>query len=854
MSKAKTLATTVSTGGVLDNPSAIPAANISGAVGSATNLAGGSNGTVPYQSASGTTQMLAVGTAGQVLTSAGAAAPTWSAPAATGVTSVAATVPSIFSITGSPITSTGTLAMTYSGTALPIANGGTGTTSTTFANLTTNVTGTLPIANGGTGTTSTTFANLTTNVTGTLPVANGGTSLTTLTANNVLLGNGTSAPSFVAPSTSGNVLTSNGTTWTSATPAPGGTADFVAFGSITAGQTVGLRSDGTVEAVFSVVQAEGNGAETAAAASTSSEYLASVYDPDTSQVICVYQNGAASNTVNAVVGSVSGTTITFGAAQVISATASSNYPSATYDTVNQKLVVAYSLGGSTDDGYAVVCSVSGTTITTGTPVLFSSGQVQFTSACFDPVNAKVVIVYRDGADTDNGKAVVGTVSGTSISFGTIVNFDTGVVNVPQIVYEPTSGKVVIAYDNNSGFAIVGTISGTSISFGTAFEFEGNDVPFLSLAPIGDSKLLVAYAKYTTSGEGVVLTVSGTSISGGSAVTFNSGNTGKISVVYNPIAQIATVFFIDTANTTDGTFVTATISGTVPTFSAEVDFDTGVVNWLSAVYDPSSYKKVIFYADSAASGALRANVYADAINYTNASSFIGLSTETVANGATTTVTVLGGVNESQSGLTTGTAYWLAANGSFSTSRTVYAFVGLAKSASSLLLGVGETIGQEWQFLASVSASASSSISFDGFITSQYKSYKLVFDEIIFSTASYPKIRAFVSNSEITTSTYGYLGYRGRGATITNTNSTGADHWTMGTEIFDHSWTADFVITGIPSGKKPVARWNYGTGTSTSDAGFGIMGGILNNTGVVTGLKVFPNTGTITSGTIKLYGLV
>jgi len=80
----------------------------------------------------------------------------------------------------------------------------------------------LPIASGGTGTTSTTFVNLTSNVTGTLPVANGGTSLATLTANNVLLGNGTSAPSFVAPSTNGNVLTSNGTTWTSAAPAASG--------------------------------------------------------------------------------------------------------------------------------------------------------------------------------------------------------------------------------------------------------------------------------------------------------------------------------------------------------------------------------------------------------------------------------------------------------------------------------------------------------------------------------------------------------------------------------------------------------------------------------------------------------
>ena len=63
---------------------------------------------------------------------------------------------------------------------LPIANGGTGSTSTTYCNLASNVTGTLPIANGGTGSTSTTYCNLTSNVTGTLPVANGGTGITSL--------------------------------------------------------------------------------------------------------------------------------------------------------------------------------------------------------------------------------------------------------------------------------------------------------------------------------------------------------------------------------------------------------------------------------------------------------------------------------------------------------------------------------------------------------------------------------------------------------------------------------------------------------------------------------------------------
>ena len=65
-------------------------------------------------------------------------------------------------------------------TPLSIAQGGTGTSSTTFTNLTTNVTGTLPIANGGTGSTSTTFVNAATNITGTLPIANGGTGATTL--------------------------------------------------------------------------------------------------------------------------------------------------------------------------------------------------------------------------------------------------------------------------------------------------------------------------------------------------------------------------------------------------------------------------------------------------------------------------------------------------------------------------------------------------------------------------------------------------------------------------------------------------------------------------------------------------
>lgn len=76
--------------------------------------------------------------------------------------------------------------------------------------------------------------SLTTQITGVLPVANGGTGASSLTANNVILGNGTSAVQTVSPGTSGNVLTSNGTTWVSAPAAASGIsqAKAIAFSMI----------------------------------------------------------------------------------------------------------------------------------------------------------------------------------------------------------------------------------------------------------------------------------------------------------------------------------------------------------------------------------------------------------------------------------------------------------------------------------------------------------------------------------------------------------------------------------------------------------------------------------------------
>lgn len=109
------------------------------------------------------------------------------------------------------------------------SEGGTGNQFTKFSGPTTSEkTFTLPNAS----------ASILTNNAAVTP-AQGGTGLTTLTANNVILGNGTSNVQFVAPGTSGNLLTSNGTTWTSATPAAG-SSTLVLLGSATASNSAAL--------------------------------------------------------------------------------------------------------------------------------------------------------------------------------------------------------------------------------------------------------------------------------------------------------------------------------------------------------------------------------------------------------------------------------------------------------------------------------------------------------------------------------------------------------------------------------------------------------------------------------------
>lgn len=128
------------------------------------------------------------------------------------------------------VTGTGSMVLSASPTftGAPISTTASPGTNNTQIATTAFVNAAVTTATGSLGTMSTQNANNVSitggSITGItdLAVADGGTGRSTLTANNVVLGNGTSAVNFVAPSTSGNILVSNGTTWTSATLASSG--------------------------------------------------------------------------------------------------------------------------------------------------------------------------------------------------------------------------------------------------------------------------------------------------------------------------------------------------------------------------------------------------------------------------------------------------------------------------------------------------------------------------------------------------------------------------------------------------------------------------------------------------------
>ena len=286
------------------------------------------------------------------------------------VTSVAATVPSFLSVAGSPITTSGTLAITLSGTALPVANGGTG--QTTYTN------GQLLIGN----TTGNTLTKATLTAGSGITITNGAGTITITstagsgTVTSVAASGGTTGLSFTGtPITTSGTLTLAGTLaiasgGTGATSASGARLALLAAGS---GANSDITSLTGLTTALSVAQG-GTGATTASAARTNlgaTTVGANVFTLVNPSAI-TFPRFNADNTVSALDAATFRTAIGAGT-------------SSTTGTVT-------SVGGT---GTVSGLSLTGTVTTTGNLTL--SGTLAVTAANFASQTANTILAAPNGA-------------------------------------------------------------------------------------------------------------------------------------------------------------------------------------------------------------------------------------------------------------------------------------------------------------------------------------------------------------------------------------------------------------------------------------------------------------------------
>ena len=443
--------------------------------------------------------------------------------------------------------------------------------------------------------------------------------------------------------------------------------DFVASGTLGSGVTVALKADGTVEAVGVVAPSVGS---PVVFESAKANYVSATFDSVANKVVIAYQDFANSSYGTAVVGTVSGTSITFGT-PVVFESANAKNESITFDSAAGKVVIAYTDNGNSSYGTAIVGTVSGTSITFGTATVFNSAVSADFSAVFESIAGKVIISYRNSGNSNSGTAIVGTVSGTSISFGTAAVFNSGNTEPTSAIFDSTNNKIVISYANvNSGehgTAIVGTVSGSSITFGSAVVFNSSSTSQISSAfdsALGKAVIVYRDGGNFSYGTAIIGTVSGTSISFGAEVVFNAGAVSFTSTTFDSTAGQVVISYKDDGNLNYGTLIIGTVSGTSISFGSEIVFEAATTNYTSAVFDSSLNKVVIAYQDEG--GNLN---YGTSVVFTNTSStntsFIGITAEAIADTATGPVNIYGGINEAQSGLTIASNYYVQTDGSIAT---------------------------------------------------------------------------------------------------------------------------------------------------------------------------------------------
>jgi len=339
-------------------------------------------------------------------------------------------------------------------------------------------------------------------------------------------------------------------------------------------------------------------------------------------------------------------------------------------TTTSKFAVSYGYRDYNPNNWAAACIAGymplGNTApapTIGTQVIFKPSITSYpvstiTMGMRPDVAGNFVLLYRETGYSPPGgyysrgcQVAAGT--GTTITLGAAVRWSTASGAVTQIAFDPssTAGKFIMVYgyrpNTNAALAArVGTLSGSSVSFGS----EQN----LVMPPYDKN------AGMTSQG-----------------VSFQANTGGIFSMVYHS--------WYSNSEPYRARCRLATYSGTTITFQTEILLPNIYAgNALLQAGDPNNPGFFIINPSASNAGVWACQMAVPVPN-TTVNNYLGVTNSAIANGATGEVTMVGGVASNLNSLTANSDYYVQPNGTLTTASAYPAVkAGRALSSTSINL--------------------------------------------------------------------------------------------------------------------------------------------------------------------------
>jgi len=465
--------------------------------------------------------------------------------------------------------------------------------------------------------------------------------------------------------------------------------NFVATGTLASGQVVALKTDGTIEAISATGTPAAIGAEEVFnSAQTQSQKMTML---TSTKAIVVYQDTGNSSYGTACILTVSGSTITAGT-EVVFESAPSNYFTVVSFTETQALVVYADVGNSGIGTYCLL-TISGSTITAGVPATFMFDSLGFPSGVALSAT-QAIVAYMDGGVGSIGAAIIFNLSGSSISVGTAFYFNSGQIAYSPVASKLTTTKAMLTFvdgagsfpNNNYGSAIIlNVVNSSTLAAGTKVVYNSARTAYNYSDTLTATQAIVAYRDAASPyfGKACVLNVSGSTITVGPVVVFENAEASQIGVSALTSSR-AVVAYADGGNSGRGTYCTLDVSGSTITAGTPIVYNPTVgesVANSTAALTTSTF--LVAYGDTGNSS-YGTSIFIET-GGSNNTSFIGITAEAIADTATGPVNIYGGISTVQTGLTVASDYYVQGNGTLSTASASPAIkIGQAISATTINL--------------------------------------------------------------------------------------------------------------------------------------------------------------------------